>query len=246
MVDERRLEELLRRVGTELGYPASTPMAPKVVARLETVGRPRRAAKTRGWAWAAVAVALTFVVVSLVPAARQAVAGWLGLGGVGIEYDPGPPPSGGAMDLGRAVTLPEATRLVDFPVLAPELQVLDGVYFDPRVPGGQVSLLFDRPATTLITQFRGNLDRELALKLIGPDSQVTVTDVGGRSAYWLEGAHAFLYLDPIGDVREETVRLAANTLLWVQDGVTIRIETSGTLTEARTLALSLASVTDGG
>jgi hypothetical protein len=49
--------------------------------------------------------------------------------------------------------------------------------------------------------------------------------VQGGSGYWLEGTpHEFLYRDASGHIVPETVRLAANVLLWEVNGITVRIE----------------------
>ena len=43
--------------------------------------------------------------------------------------------------------------------------------------------------------------------------------------FWLEGApHLYFYRDPNGSVQQETLRLAGNTLVWVQNGITVRLE----------------------
>jgi hypothetical protein len=63
-----------------------------------------------------------------------------------------------------------------------------------------------------------------------------VTVNGGRG-FWLEGApHQFFYRDPDGSVRPDTLRLAGNTLLWEQGGVTLRLEADLTRDQALRLA----------
>jgi hypothetical protein len=52
-------------------------------------------------------------------------------------------------------------------------------------------------------------------------------------------AHAVGFLDPDGNPWEDTLRLSANTLLWVEDGVTYRLEGAGDLEVMRGIAESL-------
>jgi hypothetical protein len=54
---------------------------------------------------------------------------------------------------------------------------------------------------------------------------------------WIEGQpHTVLYRDSDGQVREERSRLAANTLLWEQSGLTLRLESSLSKDEAIRIA----------
>jgi hypothetical protein len=61
--------------------------------------------------------------------------------------------------------------------------------------------------------------------------------VDGGQGYWLEGApHVFFYRDASGNIVNDTLRLAGNTLVWVQDGVTIRLEAQVTKERALQIA----------
>jgi hypothetical protein len=51
--------------------------------------------------------------------------------------------------------------------------------------------------------------------------------VNGGMGYWIEGQpHLFIYRDARGEIRDEILRLAGNTLLWEQGGLTLRLEAS--------------------
>ena len=64
--------------------------------------------------------------------------------------------------------------------------------------------------------------------------------IGGRQGYWVAGdPHTVLYLDPFGEVRENTVRLAGNTLLWQRGRLTLRLEGIGSREQAVAVARSL-------
>jgi hypothetical protein len=197
------------------------------------------------------------VLVLAVPAARTTVAEWLGLRGVEISFVPEAPtpagtPAGAALRLGRPIGLDEVRARVPFPVLTPSLPELgapDEVYLDQTVPRGQVALVYrPRPglpqAATgvglLLTQFRGDVERPLAQKGVGPGTSLQSVTVSGTTGFWIEGGpHFFMYRDAAGNIREETLRLAGNVLLWERDGVTYRLESSLPRDEALRIAESL-------
>jgi len=121
------------------------------------------------------------------------------------------------------------------------------------VTGGQVALAYeataDLPAApgtnlgALITQFPDAEVEAAALKKVtGSQSGTTFEPVvvGDEQGFWVSGKpHVIAYLEPDGDVRNETVRLAGNVLLWESDGVTYRIESRLSKTEALRIAESL-------
>jgi hypothetical protein len=204
-----------------------------------------------GWRRVAVAalalVVLAVVVVVATPGAREAVARRLGLPGVAIHLG-GPAPTtptpsaptapagpGANLDLGRRVTLDQARTGVSFKLLVPGargFQRPDAVYLSEGVPGGRVDMLWrPRPglpaspftnAGLLLTEFRADPVVEKIAKGAG---NVTAVEVGGTTGYWFAGApHSFIYTDSGGNTREETARLAGNTLLWTNGNLTLRLE----------------------
>ena len=77
----------------------------------------------------------------------------------------------------------------------------------------------------LVGQFQGALDATLLGKSAGPATRIERTTVGSAPAIWIEGeAHFFFYRDPAGNILQETLRLAGNTLLWQRDGQLLRLE----------------------
>jgi hypothetical protein len=254
MADLRRreLERALADLGAHLEHPPTPPLAEAVVARITapgaTTARPRRRAwlPRSGWRRVAVAalalVVLAVVVVVATPGAREAVARRLGLPGVAIHLGgqtPGAPtlPAGpGAnLDLGRRVTLEQARTGVSFKLLvpgAPGFERPGAVYLSDGVPGGRVDMLWQpRPglpvsaftnAGLLLTEFRAD---PLIDKIAKGASDVTPVVVGGTTGYWFSGSpHSFVYTDDDGNIREETARLAGNTLLWTNGPLTLRLE----------------------
>jgi hypothetical protein len=266
---DRRLTELAPRVD----YPTMTATAGAVGHRLreeegaERLGRRNGAfagrreglpARWRApwrptWGLALQRVAIVIVSVTVVavgillasPAARSAVAGLLGLGGVEIQQVEQLPPVGDPANvrahLGRRVTLDEARAQVQWAILVPADPALgepDEVYLDSRVPGGVVSLLWNaKPglpqaspaqAGLLLTEFAGSIsDRVTAYKLIDRGARVEVVKVGQTTGLWVSGRpHAVELLDERDEFVEETLRLEGDVLLWTQRGLTLRIESA--------------------
>jgi hypothetical protein len=236
---ERALESLRR----EVVWP-STPALSRAVQS--------RVAQARVGAWRgdlvilwprALAAALLAVLVlagavlALSPNTREAVADRLGLRGVSISHVEEVPPTptaeatrtatsapsapGAGLGLGSRTDLAEARVRVSFAVLTPTaLGDPDAVYvFSPN----QVSLVWASPV--LLTEFRARLDETLFQKGVPPNARLEEVRVGGGRGYWISGApHSFFYRDAAGNVQQERSRLAGNTLLWEQNGLTLRLE----------------------
>ncbi len=165
-----------------------------------------------------------------------------------------PGPVGTSLGLGERLTLDEARSRVAFHVLTPALPSLgppDEVYLIEPPSGGEVSLVYrarpglPRAAETgvglLLSEFRGDLAPEMiAAKGLGPRTRLEAITVNGGRGFWIEGeSHYFFYRDPSGDLRDERVRLAANTLLWEQGNLTLRLESAVAKDEALRIAASL-------
>lgn len=254
---DRTLEEQLTTLAADLDYPPTPHLAPVIRARIE----PRRAAVRwrRPWLVAAAAILLAIALgVAAVPQARQVVAGWLGIRGVNIQrvqHPPVPParpngPIGERLDLGEPVSLSEAGRKAGFKVLVPAaLGPPDESFYNGKT--GAVTLVYypraglpeahETGAGALVTEFKGTVQGPILSKAIGPGTQLQQTDVNGSPAYWISGApHDVFYTDPGGAFRQDTLRLATNTLLWQRGDITYRLEATTSLDEARRIAGSLS------
>jgi hypothetical protein len=213
------------------------------------------------WQRAAVAlvvlVALLSGVLALSPAARKAVAGWLGLRGVKIEVVPSlspPPPLGRNLVLGVPVTLPEAQASVPFRILVPTASGLnqpDEIDLIKSFGTGRVSLLYRArpgfPAASatgvglLLTEFEAAPDESFIEKKLSPaGTKLEGVTVNGEPGFWIEGVHELFYVRPDGSPIRDTVRLAGNVLLWQRGSVTLRIEANITMAEALAIAESVA------
>jgi hypothetical protein len=246
------LEQALADLGGRLDYPRTPQLAPAVRARLVAPPARRPLWQRR------LVLALAVLVVALgaafaVPQARTAILEFFGLQGATVERVvllPEVPPAGD-LALGERFGLAEARKRVSFPVLVPELLgAPEQVYVADDVPGGRVSLVYLHnakiPTQTeegiglLLTEFRGDLAPELIGKMVAAGTEIEELSVDGAPGLWISGEpHFFLYRDEQGEIREETIRLVGNTLLFERDNLLVRIEAALSKEEALEIAASL-------
>lgn len=216
-------------------------------------------------ALAAVALLLLAVgLLALFPGARTAVADRLGLRGVRILFveevpTPQPAPVGSRLSLGQRVTLDEARDEVPFTVHVPTLDDFDRpdeVYLSRIARDGMVSFVYrprpdlplspDADVGALLTQFRGDTQRDLVTKGlftkgVSPATRLESVTVNGGRGFWIDGAaHGFfMYRDALDQYQQEEYRLAGNVLLWEQNGLTFRLESALSKEEALRIAASV-------
>ena len=248
---EDELDATLREIGERLDYPQPTAMASAVRARLR---EPRRLERRRfGFAPAFVTLALLAIVIALgSPAAREA-GEFLHLRGIDIFRVPSVPATLPPLQFsvaGERTTLDAARRRVRFTPRIPtsaDLGVPDDVFIETVGTTDRLTLVYRQRSgipvsagagvSALVVEARGTVDEALFAKATGPGTRVEPVNVNGGQGYWLEGApHVFFYRDPSGNIVNDTLRLAGNTLVWVQDGVTIRLEAQVTRERALQLA----------
>lgn len=265
--DDADLESALVDLRAHIEYPREPDLAPRVRREIETASRRSRPwwRVPRGQALGvafAVAVLVAAALLTLSPATRTAVARFLGIGGVRIEFgdrkrSPSPEtPAGIDLFLGRRTTLEEARRLATFPILKPPSASVgdpDMVYVASAAPGPRVSLVYRaggryrlhrlprQPETgfgMVLTQFEAPVQDFLIKKLVGQGATVEPAKVHQQPAYWVRGRHlVYPYQSSAG--LSSAVRLAGNTLLWERDGVTFRLESGLDKAEALLIAESI-------
>jgi hypothetical protein len=147
-------------------------------------------------------------------------------------------PVGTRLGFGQPVSLVEASQRAPFPVLVPTLPSLgepDEVYVTDTTPAPAVVFVYRaRPglpvaaetgAALLLIQFTADLDEVFIAKGLGPETRLEHLFFDGRPAYWITGqVHRVFYRDKQSNVREETIRLAGNVLLWQRGPLTLRLE----------------------
>lgn len=256
---EKELEAILRDIGERLPAPRH-PLAPIVLARIE------RAPAPRPWSLRSLApalatlAALLLVVALAIPGVRAAAREVFHIGGIDIFPVPSVPASPSASPSsstsppaipGQRTTLAAAQAAVPFAIRVPtatELGAPDEVVLEPGSTP-RLSLVYAaRPpiptsrligVAALVVELPGTVEPALFGKLVGPGTTLASVDVNGAPGYWLEGEpHEFFYRDAVGNIRDETLRLAGNTLIWVADGVTYRLEAQVSRDEALRFAAS--------
>ena len=250
------LETTLVDIGRHLRYPTAARLSARVRARIERPRTIRERWSLPAFAPAFATAAILLIVVALgSPGVRAAASEFLRLRGVEIFPVPSVPAVTGAPTLalpGDRVSLDEARRRVRFSLTVPtaaELGAADDVYVETSPTGDRVTLVYRVRAgvlvskevgvSALVVEFRGALDEILLGKATGPETKVQQVTVNGGRGFWLEGVpHQFFYREPDGSVRPDTLRLAGNTLLWEQGGVTLRLEANVTRDQALRIASS--------
>ncbi len=244
------LERELRGLAASVVWPATPDLAPVVRRRVESEPARSRRPMRRVLVLAVALLVVAAGAVLAVPSARTAVLEWLGLRGVTVERVesvPSVPERAPDIGVGDEVTRAEADSLAPFPLPDPLRAGLgepDEIRYTALVADGQVAFLWrdeDRAVETLLTVFRASLDDGFIEKMAGPDSPVVPVGVEGRRGIWIAGApHFFMYVLPSGEGREETARLAGNTLLWEDGDRLLRLEGELTLGQARRMAVALS------
>lgn len=218
-----------------------------VRAAIDAEARHRKR-RRRGIGVAIVAIASTL----LIPGVRTAVAHRFGIGGVNVhQTNPGEtvPPVGGSFDLGQRVDLEQVRSKVDYELRVPSLPELPRptVYLRDN---GIVSLVYPEssllpdPAGTgvglIITQFTGD-SRDIMEKFLesGPDVHQLI--VNRQHALWITGGdHYVFFINQDKGVVDVPGHVAGNTLLWVDAGVTVRLEADISEADAVRIAESMA------
>ena len=255
------LEGALVELASTIEWPPEPDVSARVVAAIESrVAAPvsARPPLRRGWAFAAALVLLVAALFTFSPTTREAVADFIGLGGIRISSGDRPndlPELGENVALGAPVDgIAGAEEIVDFEIATPTVEGFaepDAVHADDDFPpGGRASLVYaprpDLPETSetgvglLLTQFEGTPEVNAIKKLHSVGVHIRFTDVDGAAAYWIAGgSHTISYIDANGDHIEETTRLAGNTLIWQANGVTFRLESALGFEEALAIATSI-------
>ena len=258
------IEHRLRRLGAQVEYPETPPIAASVVRRLEDEGatphhaplgwRPlsRRTALLTG----ALVLLLTGTVFAAVPGARNAVLDLVGLRGATVERvrtlpadivaRPGMFGPGGPSTLAQAPGALAFDPLVPATLGEPETVL---VAAEPP-PGGQLTLVYppgvglprsrQTGAGLLINEIRGDFAPGFFGKMAPRGVRIERLRIGGRPAIWVRGLHQFQYLDREGNFRIERARLAGNTLLYQHGRVMVRIEGRIDLARAKAIARDLS------
>jgi hypothetical protein len=260
MADAVDLEQRLVLLEAEIDWPVTPALAPRVRSRITAPApapAPRPWFRSR-WALAAAAVLVVLAALLAYTPSRDVIASWLNLHTIITRTNqlptPSPLPSGPVgkrLGLGDPTTLADAQGKVSWHIVVPaSLGAPDEVYLQlppDGPPGGEVSLVYkSRPGfkvsgqtgiAVLVTEAGGKTDAQFFGKVVGQDTTIEDVTVNGHKGLWISGKpHDFFFVDANGNFRDETMRLATNTLLIDDNGIIVRIE--GDLTKAQALEMA--------
>jgi hypothetical protein len=229
------LELQLLALREDVAWPATPDLATAVQARVAR--EPLRPVR-RAWLPARLAPAVVALLVVLIalgvllaasPGVRATLRDWLGIGSVRIARVERLPDLAPAqkLELGRRASVAAANRHLGSPIATIRgLGAPDAIYLDDGPPA-RVSLVYGaRPGLPPGTAGVGALLDELqgdALpfveKFVAGNVPITRVRVNGVRGYFIAGQHTVNLPD------ELRPRLAGNTLVWLHDAVTYRLET---------------------
>lgn len=252
------LQQQLSQLSAQIEWPAAPNLVPAVRARITAPVALRAPWYQSRWALAAAAVIVALVALVAYQPSRDAIADWVNVHvffqRVHVVPTPSPMPAGPLgkrLGLGDQTTLAGAQQKVTWHVTVPSrLGDPDEVYLllPPNAPAqGEVTLVYaTRPGipvagetgvAVLITEARGSVNKNFFGKMLGPGTTIEEVTVAGHQGFWIAGSpHGFLFTDANGNVINETMRLATNTLLLDVRGTVVRIE--GNLTKAQALEIA--------
>ena len=260
MAETTQVERQLASIGEAIDWPPTPALAGRVRAGIAT--RPT----VRPWFQSRLALAAAVALIALAALfayqpSRDAIASWINLHTTfthqTVVPTPSPQPSGPLgqrLGLGHPTTLAQAQSQVAWHIVVPaSLGQPDEVYLQlppEGPPQGEVTLVYKaRPGfntsgqtgvAVLITEATGQPNAQFFGKIIGNGTTMEQVTVNGHQGYWISGRpHDFFFIDADGNARDETLRLATNTLLIDDNGTVIRIEGDMTKSQAFGIANSL-------
>jgi hypothetical protein len=244
------LERELLALRDEIAWRPTPDLVAAVGPRIATEPRRRvrRAGPVPRLAPAVAAVLAVLLALSVLLAAssgvRATLRDWLGIGSVRITRVGRLPDLSPArrLGLGRRATVAAANRHLGSPVATVRaLGTPDAIYLGNGVPP-RVSLVYvarsGLPAGTagvgaLLDELQGD-DLAFVEKMVAVHVPIVRVKVDGERGYFIAGRHAVTLPDALRP------RLAGNTLVWVHDAVSYRLETALGVRAARRRARSVA------
>lgn len=154
---------------------------------------------------------------------------------------------------GVRTTLTAARAALPFaPLLPAELGPPDRVLLEKSVARGVLTIVwYARPGLpraagdigAVLTEFKPAVRDNFPywLKSGVTSGQLRDVQINGSQGHWIEGGHRLDFNIPDSDGWREVAssRIAANTLIWIQEGVTMRLETALPLDAAMGIAESV-------
>jgi hypothetical protein len=251
----KQMGEQLREIAAAFAYPPTPDITAGVRSRLARQARP--ASRPRlAWAAAVLAIALIAAALLSVPQVQAFVRSIFHIGAIEVVVaTPTPNPPGATavptatpysvLHLPGETTLEDAQKQLTYPILLPayppDLGKPDKVFLQ-NVGGPMVVLAWLQPGHP--DQARMGIyemiSSTVARKTLPDSTILQETTVHGRQALWIHGPHMLQFYNKYGQSDLEPKRLVdGNALLWDEQGITYRLETTQDLQEAVRIAESL-------
>lgn len=242
-------ETRVQKTAQQFIYPPTPDVHSKVItvlAEQDTRSR-HQPVRARRLAWIALVLLIVLGALMLVPDVRANVLKLLRIGSVRISLDGSQPeavatlpplvlPDKPGQELAGRTTLEEARAVADFPIrYPPDLGEPDYVYVQ-HAPGVLVILVWvdpDDPSRAKVSLHLLGRGME-AFK--GTPLSVEETTVHGQRAIWATGPYMLIYAQGMGDIGYV---VEGHVLVWAGNGITYRLETDLSLSEAVQLAESM-------
>jgi hypothetical protein len=243
------LELQLLALRDDVAWPPTPDLATAVRARVAREPREPARRGRRGRLPGRLVPALVAVLVVLLafgavlaasPSVRATLRDWLGIGSVRIARVERLPDISPArqLELGRRATVVQANAYLGSPIATVRaLGAPDAIYLSDSLPA-RVSLVYGArpglpPGTAgvgaLLDQIQGDATAFIE-KFVAGGVPITPVRVNGERGYFIAGPHAVTLPN------ELRPRIAGNTVVWLHDAVTYRLETK----LGRTAAVRLA------
>ena len=223
------LERALVALGGELEFPPTPDLVRAVSGRLQ-----RR--RWRRPLVLAVAVAVVALAIAMaVPPARSAILRFFHLGSATVEQVETLPPAQQrpiTAGLGPALVREDAEMAAQFGIRLPKGVAPQQFYAQP----GMISTVLRADGKpVLLSELKGD-QTVLFKKFASPATSVQPVDLG-EFGLWLHGGpHVLMWQFNFGRVHRVETRLAGNVLLWLDQGITYRLE--GDLDKSQMLHLA--------
>ena len=235
--DSREVAEHLRSLGRGLSVQVPDDLADRVLVAINTAPVKRRARWHR-WAAAFAALMVAVAVSAGISApVRAAIIHVFGFGGVEVREGPGPSPASSPVLPGEHRTdVGTAQREVGFTIRIPA--ALGEPDWVTVADGRVVSLHYLRTSGPVqIDQFEGNLGLLWEKFASSPALRTTVD---GHDALWFDDPVTLVYVDSSGRRQTESTRLTDGTLVWMDGGLTFRLDGVRPIDAALTVARSMS------
>ena len=232
------LELQLLALRDEVAWPPTPDLATAVQARVAREPRERERRGLRAWLPGRLVPALVAVLVLLIalgavlaasPSVRATLRDWLGIGSVRITRVQTLPDISPArqLELGRRATVAEANAHLGSPIATVRALGRPAAIYVDDVPPPRVSVVYAaRPGLppgvagvgALLDEIQGDATAFIE-KFVAGGVPITPVRINGERGYFIGSPHAVTLPD------ELRPRIAGNTVVWLHDAVTYRLET---------------------